>query len=429
MLKSSLMPEIRDIPALSDMTVKGIDQAAIRLKDIVRETALKRNAHLSRLHHCNIFLKREDNQVVRSFKIRGAYNKMISMPREELKRGIVCASAGNHAQGVAISCALLGVHGVVFMPVTTPQQKVNKVRHFGKDWIEIVLSGDSYDDSHQEARCYSEKHNRAFIHPFDDLKIIEGQGTVGKEIVESASFPVDMIIVPIGGGGLASGVAAYVKSLSPRTRVVGVETTGAPAMYESLINGRPTVLKSIDSFADGIAVRSVGSLTYKIVESFVDKVILVPEGKICSTMLQMYNDEAVVLEPAGAIAISALDQLKEEIKGKNIVCILSGGNNDIMRVEDIRERALMYESKKHYFIIRFPQRAGALREFLTVLGPDDDITHFEYTKKNNRESGPALVGIELKNAEDFIPLIGRLKEANINYQHINNNPSLFELLV
>lgn len=411
------------------LTPDQIQTAYQRLKDVVYTTPLQKNQSLSKKYDCNIWLKREDMQVVRSFKIRGAFNKISSMEPALVARGIVCASAGNHAQGVAFAAAHLRIFATIYMPSTTPKQKISKVRHFGGDYVDIVLMGDTFDDAYHAAIQRCETDGLPFIHPFDDIDVMAGQGTAGLEILEQCPERLDILLVAVGGGGLLSGVGSYFKQLSPNTKIIAVESEGAPALHRSLEAGHVVMLDKIDSFADGIAVKKVGQHTFEICQDIVDQIILVPEGHICSTMLKLYNDQAIVTEPAGAISISALALIKEQIKGKNVGIIICGGNNDISRTEEIRERALLWENRKHYFIIRFPQRAGALRDFLHVLGPEDDITHFAYTKKNNRDSGPALVGIELKNQGDFPSLIQRMQEAKINFEHINNNPMLFEMLV
>lgn len=414
----------------SYISVEQIYQAKVRLKGIADITPMPYNYRFSEQYSCSLWLKREDMQVVRSYKIRGAYNNMATMTKQQLENGVVCASAGNHAQGVAFACQKMQVHGKIFMPVVTPKQKVNKVKLFGKSFVEIVLTGDTFDDAYAEAQQCAEEEGRGFVHPFDDPGTIAGQGTVGVEILDSASGPIDYIFVPIGGGGLAAGVGSYVKQISPRTKIIGVEPAGAPAMYESLQRGEVINLEHIDSFVDGAAVRQVGQTTFEIAKAVLDDILLVPEGKICSTILQLYNEEGLVVEPAGALTLSVLDQYAEHIKGKNVVCIVSGGNNDITRTEEIKERALLYEGLKHYFVIRFPQRAGALRDFLNnVLGPNDDITHFEYTKKHNRDSGPAMVGIQVKEREDYQKLLQRMDDYQINYQTLNDSKMLFELLI
>jgi len=414
----------------ANISLDNIVEAAKRLSGVADITALQLNANLSEQYQCNILLKREDLQVVRSYKIRGAFNKMSSLSKEILNKGVVCASAGNHAQGFAFACQKLGVNGKIYMPSVTPQQKVTKVKKFGKDWVEIVLVGDTFDDAFQEAMVYSEASGKAFIHPFNDPKIIEGQGTVALEILNQYPHEIDYLIAPIGGGGLIAGCGIVFKALSPKTKIIGVEPAGAPAMYESLKQDRVITLSHIDNFVDGAAVKKVGEINFHIVKGSISKVILVDEGKVCHTLLQLYNDEGFVVEPAGTLSIAALDDLKEEIKGKTVVCIVSGSNNDITRTEEIRERALLYNGLKHYFVIRFPQRAGALREFLNhVLGPNDDITHFEYTKKNNRELGPALVGIQVKCKEDYESLLERMNENGLQFQSMNESKMLYELLI
>ncbi|GJM32805.1 MAG: L-threonine dehydratase [Saprospiraceae bacterium] len=412
------------------ISVKNIFQAKVRLKEVAIPTPLSYNYNLSDQLDCNLYLKREDMQVVRSYKIRGAYNKMATMGKDALTNGVVCASAGNHAQGVAFACQKMGVMGKIYMPSVTPQQKVKKVKLFGKEFVEVILFGDTFDDSYNEALKQVEENGMIFVHPFDDEKVIEGQGTVGLEILENCPVSIDYVFVAVGGGGLISGLGSYFKQISPNTKIIGVEPLGAPAMHDSLKAKKIITLNEIDSFVDGAAVRKVGETTFAIAQQVIDDMVLVPEGKVCSTILQLYNEEGIVVEPAGALTIAALDQYQEKIKGKNIVCVISGSNNDITRTEEIKERSLLFEGLKHYFIIRFPQRAGALRDFLNnVLGPNDDITHFEYTKKHNRGSGPALVGIQVNERADYEALVQRMDEHNISYQSVNNSRMLFELLV
>jgi threonine dehydratase len=410
--------------------VKDILIAHQVLKDIVVNTPLQRDPILSERYGANVFLKREDLQVVRSFKLRGAYNLMQGLSEKELQNGVVCASAGNHAQGVAYSCKALGVRGHIFMPSTTPRQKVSRVEFFGEPFVEVILTGDTFDDSFNEAMAFCDDNNMSFIHPFDDLRTITGQGTIGMEILEAMEEPVSHVFMSIGGGGLISGVGSYFKQISPQTKVIGVEPAGAPGMKTSLQKGKVTVLDKIDKFVDGAAVKKVGNITFDVAKHVIDDVAVIPEGKVCSTMLNLYNENAIVAEPAGALSISALDHYREEIKGKNIVCIVSGGNNDIDRMQEIKERSLIYDGFKHYFIVNFPQRAGALRQFLSeVLGENDDITRFEYTKKNNRDKGPVLVGIELKDKEDYHPLIKRMEKNGFSYTEINKDQDLFNLLI
>lgn len=412
------------------VSVQNIQEAAHVLKNIAVRTPLMFNQQLSEQTGAKIWLKREDLQVVRSYKIRGSYHKIQSLTDEELANGIVCASAGNHAQGVAFSCAKKKIKGTIFMPVPTPEQKVKQVKMFGKEYVDVRLVGDTFDDSFERAMGFCEAQHAAFIPPFDDPKIIEGQGTVGKEILEEAEAPIDYLIVPIGGGGLASGIGSYFSVLSPSTKIIGVEPAGAPAMKRSLEKGEIVTLEKIDKFVDGASVKRVGNHTFAMCQEVLDRVVTVPEGKVCSTILQLYNEQAIVAEPAGALSVAALDFLKKEIEGKNVVCVISGSNNDITRTAEIKERSLLYEGLKHYFIVDFPQRAGALREFLNeVLGPDDDIAHFEYSKKTNREQGPALIGIEVKSKDDFEPLVQRMEKAKINFEYVNNQPHLFRFLI
>nr|WP_201318158.1 threonine ammonia-lyase IlvA [Paenibacillus sp. EPM92] len=400
------------------------------LKDVVHHTPLQKNYILSERYGCNVFLKREDLQVVRSFKIRGAYNLIRSLSDEQLAKGVVCASAGNHAQGVAYSCRALEIPGKIFMPTTTPRQKISQVKLFGGKFVEVLLIGDTFDDSLREALAYGEREGAAFIHPFDDAKVVAGQGTVGMELMADMREPADFVFGGIGGGGLMAGIGTYVKSISPGTRVIGVEATGAPSMKQSLDAGGIVTLGEIDKFVDGTAVKRVGELNYTIVREVVDDIVVVPEGKVCTTILELYNENAIVAEPAGALPVAALDLYREQIAGRNVVCVISGGNNDIDRMQEIKERSLIYEGLKHYFMVNFPQRAGALREFLEfVLGPTDDITRFEYTKKTSKENGPALVGIELKHKDDYGPLLERMNERGLQYSEINKDPYLFNLLI
>ncbi|MDF1570213.1 MAG: threonine ammonia-lyase IlvA [Bacteroidales bacterium] len=410
--------------------VKDIQEANTRLNNVVEHTPLTLNLNLSERYGAAVYLKREDLQIVRSYKIRGAYNKISSLEKSSLVNGVICASAGNHAQGVAYSCQLLGIRGVIVMPSITPKQKIRQVEMFGKNQVEIILHGDTYDDAHAEALSISRESHATFIHPFDDKKVIEGQGTVGLEILHMAGKPLDFLFIPIGGGGLAAGVAAVFRTLSPQTKLVGVEPEGAPAMQRSIASGGIVTLKEIDKFVDGAAVQTVGELTFPVCRKLLDDVVTVPEGKVCTTILKLYNEEAIVAEPAGALAISALDFYSDQICGREVVCIVSGSNNDITRTEEIKERSLLYEGVKHYFIVRFAQRAGALREFVgSVLGPHDDITHFEYSKKSSRERGPAVIGIELKSPDDFKPLLERMDNSGIVYEYLNEREDLFQFLV
>ena len=410
--------------------LEDVRAAAERLQDVASLTPLHLNDWYSEEFNCSVYFKREDLQTVRSYKIRGAYNKISTLKEEQRPNGIVCASAGNHAQGVAMSCKLLQIHGTIYMPSPTPVQKIEQVKMHGGRFVEVILHGDTFDDAYAAAVEENIKLGKCFIHPFDDEKVIEGQATVGLEIVQQSEVEIDYLIMPIGGGGLSAGVSAVFKELSPATKIIGVEPTGAPSMGTSIFNHVNTTLENIDSFVDGAAVKRVGERNFEICKQNLEKVISVPEGAICQTILDLYNRQAIVVEPAGAMSITALSQLRNEIVGKNVVCVVSGSNNDITRTAEIKERALLQSQLKHYFIVRFPQRAGALREFVEkVLGPNDDITHFEYTKKTNRINGSAVVGIELKHTADFDSLVERMKRLNFYGDYINDNPTLFEFLV
>ncbi|MDK8641695.1 threonine ammonia-lyase IlvA [Niallia taxi] len=401
-----------------------------RIKDIVAHTPLQKNHRLSEKYDCNIYIKREDLQHVRSFKLRGAFYSMVMQEKEKMKNGVVCASAGNHAQGVAYSCRYLGVHGKIFMPATTPKQKVTQVKMFGKNYVEVVLVGDTFDDSYEEAIKCATGEERAFIHPFNDEHVIAGQGTVGIEIMNDIDEPVDYVFASIGGGGLMAGLSTYIKGVSPGTKMIGVEPAGAPSMKEAILQRQVVTLSKIDKFVDGAAVKRVGEKSYDVCKQLLEDILLVPEGKVCTSILSLYNEHAIVAEPAGALPVAALDLYRDKIKGKNVVVVISGGNNDIDRMQDIKERSLLYEGLLYHFIVNFPQRAGALREFLDeVLGPDDDITRFEYIKKNNKENGPALVGLELKHREDYKGLIERMDIKGFAYTELNKDSNLFNLLV
>ncbi|MEO6818633.1 MAG: threonine ammonia-lyase IlvA [Ginsengibacter sp.] len=411
------------------ITIEDIRLASENLKGIVRRTPLTYNENLSKKYQCDIFLKREDLQVVRSYKLRGAYNKMSKLTPSELERGVVCASAGNHAQGFAFSCKKLNCKGTIFMPVITPRQKVKQTKMFGENFIEVKLIGDTFEECAVAAKEYTQENNKIFIPPFDDYKIIEGQATVALEIIEDQQ-DIDYVFLPVGGGGLASGIGFYFKTLSPTTRLIGVEPTGAPSMSRAWKADQPITLSEIDPFVDGAAVKKVGDITFKMCREYLDQMHLVSEGKICSTIIKLYNEDAIVAEPAGALSISALDDYAAEIKGKKVVCIISGGNNDIDRMQEIKERSLQFEGLKHYFLVRFSQRPGALKEFVnSVLGPNDDITRFEYIKKNNKEAGPALIGIELTSRKDYLELIRNMDKFKINYTELKKNDDAFGFLV
>ena len=411
-------------------TVEEIRKASVVLDEILEMTPYRKNDHLSSLYDAEVYLKREDLQTVRSYKIRGAYNKIRSIAPEVLKYGIVCASAGNHAQGVAFSCNKLQIMGSIYMPTTTPKQKIEQVRMFGKEYIDIVLTGDTFDAANAAAIEYANKSGKTFIPPFDDEKIIEGQGTIGYELEKQADRMPDYIFVPIGGGGLASGVGSYIKQISPETKVIGVEPAGAPCMKTAIENGGVIELEHIDKFVDGAAVKKAGAKTYEICKEILDDIVIVPEGAVCTTIIQMYNKSAIVVEPAGALATAALRFYADKIQGKTVACVVSGSNNDITRMEEIREKSLLYEGLKHYFIINFPQKSGAVLSFIRdVIGPTDDLVYIQYIRKTNKESGPALIGIEVSAKEDFDALIRRMDAHGVSYEYINENNKLFEILI
>ena len=411
-------------------TTEDIEKAAVVLSEILEPTPFTKNNYLSDLYNAEVYLKREDLQMVRSYKIRGAYNKIRSIEPETLKYGIVCASAGNHAQGVAFSCNKLQIMGSIFMPTTTPKQKIEQVRMFGKEYIDIVLTGDTFDAANTAAIEFAQKSGRTFIPPFDDPKVMEGQGTIGREILAQTDEKLDYIFVPIGGGGLASGLGSYIKAMSPETKVIGVEPGGAPCMKAAIENGKPIKLEKIDKFVDGAAVQLAGSLTYEVCKEVLDDMVVVPEGAVCTAIIQMYNKSAIVVEPAGALSSAALRFYADKIKGKRVACVVSGSNNDITRMEEIREKSLLYEGLKHYFIINFPQKSGAVLSFIRdVIGPTDDLVYIQYIRKTNKESGPALIGIEVGAKEDFDALIRRMDAHGISYEYINENNKLFEILI
>lgn len=412
------------------LTLSDIQQAQQRLSNVITKTPLEYSPRLSRLFSATVYLKREDLQVVRSYKLRGAYNKIQGLTNKERDRGVTCASAGNHAQGVAHSCTLLQTHGTIFMPENTPRQKIARVKELGGSWVTIILEGDTFDRSKEAAITFATQHNHTFIHPFDDPAVIAGQATVGVEIREQLTSPPNVIIGPVGGGGLMSGVSFYTKHTSPDTYIIGAEPAGAASMQHALSTKKNEPLEYIDTFVDGAAVRQVGTLPLKLCSQYVDQFLSIEEGRVCTEMISLYQQEGIITEPAGALAVSALEQVALNIKNKTVVCIVSGGNNDLSRYPEIIERSLVHQGLKHYFLIEFAQRPGALRRYLDeALGPTDDITVFEYVKKNNREFGPALVGVELANTSDYEPLLQRMDGIGLTYQVVKNNSPLYHFLV
>lgn len=416
---------------MKTLKVEDIIEAKKRIEGVVTKTPLEYSKRLSEKYNARIYLKREDLQPVRSYKIRGAYNFLSLLNKEDYKYGVVCASAGNHAQGVAYGCRLLKIKGVIFMPETTPKQKIKRVINFGGKWITIKLVGASFDESSIAALKYCKKKNSIFVHPFDDYKTMAGQGTIGIEILEDIPRQdLDFVIIPIGGGGVSSGVGTYIRAKNTNTKIFGVEPSGAASMSAAIDKGRVVELKTIDSFVDGTAVKKVGLKTFKIARKVLDDVTVVPEGKVCVTMIELYQNEGIVVEPAGALSIAALDNYKDVIKNKTVVCILSGGNNDLSRYPEIIEKSLVYQGLRHYFIVEFFQKPGELKTFVNdILGANDDITWFEYIKKTNKEKGPALIGIELSHKKDLTPLLKRMTQHNINYQYLSSEDPLLNILL
>jgi threonine dehydratase len=385
-------------------------------------TPLVRNGELSARHKCNVLLKREDLSHVRSYKWRGAMNAMSALSGDN--KGIVTCSAGNHAQGVAYSCAKLRIKGDIYMPRITTRQKISKVEQFGGAWVNVFLEGDNFDDSFDIAMKHSLKNSKTFIHPFDDKKVIEGQATVGYEIIADMleqGMRLDYVVLPVGGGGLCAGVSSYVREISPKTKIIGVEPEGAPSMTEAFANNGVVRLDKIDNFVDGAAVKKVGELNFPICQKNLDTMMRIEEGHVCSKILQMYNECGYIIEPAGVLSLCALDLLGETIVGKNVVAVVSGGNSDVFRMPEILERSLIYEGRKHYFRIEFPQRAGALKDFvLSALGPHDDIIYFRYTKLINKETGPVIIGIETRGSDDIDLLIEKMTESGILFEKLTN---------
>lgn len=411
------------------VTAADIDAAAERLKGVAERTPLQKSQRLSDLTGANVLMKREDLQPVRSYKIRGAQNLIAQLSPEERAAGVIAASAGNHAQGVALACASLGVDATIYVPSTTPRQKRERILALGGDRVELVVGGESYDDSSAAAYEAADTSGKVLVPAFNDARTIAGQGTVAREIVEQLGEAPDVVLVPVGGGGMVGGVLTWLAEHCPTTKVIGVEPEGAPCMLAAMTAGAPVALKSIDTFVDGAAVAKAGQLTFEIAAAHDLELISVPEGKICSEMLAMYQIDGIIAEPAGALANAAFGLWMPQ-PGQTVVTIVSGGNNDVSRYAEIIERSAVYEGLKHYFLVSFPQEPGALRRFLDeVLGPNDDITYFEYVKKSNRETGPALVGIELGNRDDYQGLVERLEHSNIKAEVIDPNSPMFRLLL
>ncbi|MFT4343677.1 MAG: threonine ammonia-lyase IlvA [Candidatus Woesearchaeota archaeon] len=409
-----------------------IENARKQFPEIIKQTPLEYNHRLSKMYNCNVYLKREDMQIVRSYKIRGAYNRISQLSTKERENGVICASAGNHAQGFALACHDLGINGTVVMPRTTPLQKIERTQSFGRNFITVELIGDTYDEAYAHAQKVCSEKNVTFIHPFNDVETIKGQGTVAYEIVtqlKETDVQADYIFIPVGGGGLIAGCAHYFKETIPSATVIAVEPQGAPGFTESLKKGEVVTLNKIDSFVDGAAVRTIGDVSFNLAKEVVSETICVPEGSICSTILAFLKEEGIIIEPAGALSVDALNHMRGRIQGKTVVCIVSGGNFDFERLPEIKERSLRYEGLRKYYVVMFPQRPGALREFLNLLGEEDDIIRFEYLKKTSKERGPALVGLQTKRPENFTELHARLTQSGISFEDVTNDEMYYDLLI
>ena len=413
----------------SQLLTLDVNGASQRLQPVIARTPLMYHKRLSEKFQCNIYLKREDLQPVRSYKLRGAFNKILSLSASEREKGVTCASAGNHAQGVAYSCRYLEIHGTIFMPANTPAQKIERVKSHGGAFVNVFLTGETYDECAEAAVLYSEKNETNLIPPFDDEKIIEGQATIAMEILDDLK-EVNYLFMPVGGGGLAAGLGIYFHHYSPNTIMIGVEPTGAASMTAAMATGTPVTLEKIDPFVDGAAVRKVGELTFKVCKDTLNQMHTVAEGKACSTLLSLYNEDGILAEPAGVLSIAALDDFSEEIKGKNVVCILSGSNNDSNRMEEIKKLADAWEGLQHYLIIRFHHYPDGLKEFFTtILGPEDYVNRIEYVRRDHGRSTYALLGIRSKNEHDYQQLLGKLKEHHIEHREVQKEEFLFKYWV
>ena len=402
------------------LSAAEIDAAAKRIAGVVTPTPLQFSDRLSATTGASVYLKREDLQVVRSYKLRGAYNLLVQLSDEELAAGVVCSSAGNHAQGFAYACRSLGVHGRVYVPAKTPKQKRDRIRYHGGDFIELIVGGSTYDWAAEAALADVARTGATLVPPFDDPRTIAGQGTIAVEILDQLEDEPDLVVVPVGGGGCIAGITTYLAERTTTTSVLGIEPAGAAAMMAALANGGPVTLDHVDQFVDGAAVARAGKQTYAALAAAGDMVSIttVDEGAVCTTMLELYQNEGIIAEPAGALAVAGLCEANID-PGSVVVCLVSGGNNDVSRYGEVLERSLVHLGLKHYFLVDFPQEPGALRRFLDgVLGPNDDITLFEYVKRNNRETGEALVGIELGSAADLDGLLQRMRATEMQIETI-----------
>ncbi|MDI5980428.1 threonine ammonia-lyase IlvA [Amycolatopsis magusensis] len=407
-----------------------VDQAAERLSGVVTRTPLEPSSRLSAQMNARVWLKREDLQTVRSYKVRGAYNFIVQLDEEVRARGVVCASAGNHAQGVAYACRRLGANGRVFVPRTTPRQKRERIATLGGAHVEVIVTGDSYEDASAEAKREAERTGATLVPAFDDPRTVAGQGTVASELVAQLGFAPDVLVVPVGGGGLLAGIVSWMRERHPSTRIIGVEPAGAACLAAAIEAGEPVRIETVDSFVDGAAVAIAGSVTYPIIRDSGAELTSVEEGGVCTEMLELYQSDGIIAEPAGALASAGLGATIEVGPQETVVCVVSGGNNDVSRYSEILERSLVHKGLKHYFLVGFPQEPGALRRFLDeVLGPEDDITLFEYVKRNSRETGPALIGIEIERPADLPGLLDRLDASPLQVERVEPGSPLFHFLL
>lgn len=415
---------------MTTVTAKDIDVAAGVLAKVATKTPLQKSERLSEEVGRPVYLKREDLQICRSFKVRGAYVRMAAMDEDERAAGVVCASAGNHAQGVAYACAHLGIKGTIFLPASTPRQKRKRIATIGGKWVEPVIVAGDFDEANRVAAEAAKEGGKVYVHPYDDPYTIAGQGSIAVDLDSQLPEDTDMILIPVGGGGLIAGMATWLKAHRPGIRIVGVESEGAASMKAAIEAGNPVSLDRVDSFVDGTAVGRAGDLTYQVVRDLVDDIVVVPEGAVCTEMLDLYHSEGVIAEPAGALASAAARNFLPQIPNGSVVCLVSGGNNDLSRYAEVTERSGRYEGLRHYFLVTFNQEPGALRAFLNdVLSEGEDIIYFQYTKKNNRDTGPALVGIELPDPTDIKGLRRRMAASPLQVQEIDPSSQIFKILV
>jgi threonine dehydratase len=415
----------------SPLSAADIDEAAQRISGVVARTPLQFCERLSEATGATVYLKREDLQAVRSYKLRGAHNLLMQLSKEEIAAGVVCSSAGNHAQGFAMACRSMGIHGRVYVPAKTPKQKRDRIRYHGGEFIELIVGGKTYDVAATAALDDVARTGATLVPPYDDLRTMAGQGTIAVEMLDQLDIEPDLVIVPVGGGGCISGVTTYLAERTSKTSVLGVEPAGAAAMVAALANGEPVTLEHVDQFVDGAAVARAGALPYAVLSAAGDMVSIttVDEGAVCTAMLDLYQNEGIIAEPAGALSVAALMEAGIE-PGSTVVCLISGGNNDVSRYNEVLERSLVHLGLKHYFLVDFPQEPGALRRFLDeVLGPNDDITLFEYVKRNNRETGEALVGIELSSAADLEGLLARIRASDIHVEELEPGSPAYRYLL